>query len=180
MKATVGSIGLRARSLCKGGGLDDAGVLVCARTLHAERMRWVAPASSFRAALRKGVRDLASAYIAERIRHLLIVEDSALIALELEFTLNDLGIDRVTHAMSVGGALAALAQDDVDAALVDLMLNGEDGRIAIADLMARSIPFAIMTGLDDPDALSMQFPGVPVLIKPFVRADLISVLTEFC
>ncbi len=131
-------------------------------------------------AAREGKRDLVKPHIAERIRHLLIVEDSALIALELEFSLNDLGISRVTHVVSVAGAMAALAAGDVDAALVDLILHGEDSRIIVAHLTAHAMPFAIMTGMDDPDALWAEYPAVPVLRKPFVRGELISVLEEFC
>lgn len=142
--------------------------------------RWEAPASSFRACGVVGKRDLAKPHIAERIRHLLIVEDSALIALELEFSLNDLGISRVTHVVSVAGAIEALAVGDVDAALVDLLLNGEDGRHIVAELTARGTPFAIMTGMDDPEALWAEFPGIPILRKPFVRGELVSVLQEFC
>ncbi len=123
---------------------------------------------------------MAKPHIAGRIRHLLLVEDSALIALELEFSLNDLGIARVTHVLSVAGAMAALAAGDVDAALVDLILNEEDSRSIVAELAARATPFAIMTGMDDPEALWAEFPGTPVLRKPFVRGELVSVLEEFC
>lgn len=123
---------------------------------------------------------MANARIAAGIQHLLVVEDSAIIALELEFSLYELGIARVSQAARPEVALDVLRAGDVDAALIDIMLGDEDGRSVGAELTALGIPFAIMTGLDRVDALRAQFPGVPILTKPFMVSDLEAALEQLC
>lgn len=112
---------------------------------------------------------------------MLVVEDSALIALDLECSLQELGVGRVTVVADTERALRVLEGGDVDAALVDVFLgNREDGLVIARPLRERGIPFALMTGLGDARGLQAQFPGTPILPKPFSGLDLIDVVELLC
>lgn len=111
-----------------------------------------------------------------RIGHLLIVEDSALLAMDVELTAVDLGVERASVASDVSRALALIETETFDAALVDLFLGNEDGRVIAGRLSELGIPFALMTGSGDVDWLEAQMPGTPVLTKPFTRGELAETL----
>lgn len=115
-----------------------------------------------------------------RAHHLLVVEDSAIIALDLEYSLQELGIARVTIAANLARAKATLAAGGVDAALVDVFLDREDGLTIARELKARDIPFALMTGLGETADLKAEFPGTPILSKPFSKDELEAVVTSLC
>jgi CheY-like chemotaxis protein len=78
----------------------------------------------------------------------LVAEDEALVSMMLEEMLEDLGCETVgTHA-TLGAALAASRANDFDVALIDMNLCGESADPIVAELEARSIPFAIASGAD--------------------------------
>ena len=106
-------------------------------------------------------------------RRVLIVEDEVLIALMLQSMLEELGYQIVGRARTVAAALAIVEADtqDIDAATLDVNLDGEHSS-AIADaLEAHGIPFIITTGYDDPKILA-RFHGRPVVHKPIVPGQL--------
>lgn len=105
-----------------------------------------------------------------------MVEDSAIIAMDLECSLADMGIARVTTTSSAAKAMNILDEDRVDAALVDLFLGQDDGRVVASRLAELGIPFALMTGLGEGAGLEAQFPGVPILAKPFLTRDVAAVV----
>jgi len=123
---------------------------------------------------------LPSTGFAGRIRHLLVVEDSAIIAMDLEMSLEELGLDRITVASDAARAIAAIEAGDIDAALVDFLLSAGDGRVVAGRLTDLGIPFAIMTGLGDLDWLRDQLPGVGILTKPFSNEELVKTLEKLC
>ncbi|MBO9582299.1 MAG: response regulator [Sphingobium sp.] len=114
------------------------------------------------------------------MRHLLIVEDSALLAMDIELTAMDLGLQRVSAAADAGEALRLLETEKIDAALVDVFLGGEDSRLVTERLSALGIPFAPMTGIGDLEWLQAQLPGVPILTKPFTHDQLADILEQLC
>jgi CheY-like chemotaxis protein len=114
------------------------------------------------------------------VRHVLVAEDSAIIALDLEMVLTGLGIAQVTIASTAAQAVVALDGGGVDAAFIDVFLGTDDGRIVAERLIALAIPFALVTSLDEADRLLAQFPGVPVLSKPFAGPDVAEVLARLC
>lgn len=112
-----------------------------------------------------------------RERRILIVEDEVLIALMLESMLQELGYRVAASVTTVAAGLAAIEKvEGIDAAMLDLNLNGElahDVGLALAD---RKIPFVITTGFDT--SVLACFEGYPVLQKPFVREQVERVLTK--
>lgn len=125
-------------------------------------------------------RFLSKAGFEGRIGHLLVVEDSALLAMDVELTAVDLGVERASVAPDAAKALALIETETFDAALVDLFLGNDDGRLVAKRLAELGIPFALMTGTGDLEWLQAEMPGTPVLTKPFTRNELAETLGKLC
>jgi CheY-like chemotaxis protein len=97
----------------------------------------------------------------------LVAEDEALLALELELTLGELGCTVLPAAPSVAGALAILGAERPDVALLDV--NLADGSAApVAEALAiAGVPFAVMTGDDAGRIGEAALRGAPHLGKPY-------------
>jgi len=111
-------------------------------------------------------------------QHVLIVEDDALIALELEDTLRDAGYAVVGPAASVRAALGCLADHGYLAgAVLDINLGDEDV-FSVADaLSAQQIPFLFLTGHSNA-VLPSRHERRPVLRKPYLAAALLAKLAS--
>ena len=103
-------------------------------------------------------------------RRVLIVEDEPLVAFYLADIVEDCGCEVVGPAATCGSALDLLGTQEVDAAILDLILS--DGNCdAVADaLTARGIPWALATGFDVL-ALHPRYQTVPILRKPCPEGD---------
>jgi CheY-like chemotaxis protein len=101
----------------------------------------------------------------------LIVEDEAVIALDLAFELESLGFDVLGIARTYTQALDIADRNRPDLAIVDLVLNGSaQGRQLVEELRAREIRVLVVTGTRDPHAVD---DGQACLTKPWHREDLI-------
>lgn len=107
---------------------------------------------------------------------MLVVEDEALIALDLAAMLRRAGYAVVGPARRVAPALRHVACDPPpDAALLDVNLAGEMV-FPVADALAgRGVPFALLTGYAR-DALPERFWDRPLLGKPCTTAPLLAML----
>jgi CheY-like chemotaxis protein len=104
-------------------------------------------------------------------RTVLLVEDEMLVAWLLEDMLADLGCAVVGPASSVKQALAMIDAEAIDAAVLDVNLNGQMSYPIADALVARGVPFVFSTGYDK-DTLLDGYRTFPVLQKPFHRAEL--------
>jgi len=96
----------------------------------------------------------------------LIVEDECVIALELECTLKDCGVQFVCSCGSVESALAQIdASRDFDAAILDIDLRGQYVGPVADRLVRMGIPFIIASGHES-QRYAIGFKGVPWLGKP--------------
>lgn len=112
-----------------------------------------------------------------RGHRILIVEDEALIALDLEAALREAGADVVGIGRSPAQALALAETADPTGAIVDLRLNNHSARDVVRRLSERGIPFIFYSGLEDaPTATS--WPRVPLLTKPTSPETIIAVLAR--
>jgi chemotaxis family two-component system sensor kinase Cph1 len=89
----------------------------------------------------------------------------------IEDVVIDLGWDIVGPAMRLPEALKLACEAAIDAALVDVNLDGEMSWDAAAILQDRKIPFVFTTGYDSATVLPERFAGHPVLNKPFSAED---------
>ena len=112
-------------------------------------------------------------------RRILLVEDEMAIALLLEDTVSALGYEPVGPVGRVAEAVALASKEEIDVALVDLNLNGEQA-YAVADaLAARDIPFVFATGYGAA-GLAPPYSDRPTLQKPFKQRDLAAMLAGLC
>jgi CheY-like chemotaxis protein len=118
---------------------------------------------------------LPNAYDMFRGRHLLIVEDEVLTAIDLIDTLEDLGASTKGPIACVQDVLPAMQQKQPDAVILDLNLQGVSSRPFAAMLIALGIPVVLTTGYAKAD-IAAQFPGVPIVEKPCDPQDIIAVL----
>ncbi|MBX9844388.1 MAG: response regulator [Xanthobacteraceae bacterium] len=107
---------------------------------------------------------------ATRLR-VLVVEDELLIGDLLDGMITDLGHEVVAVVPRVAEALAAIARETFDFAIVDVRLHGEVS-LPVADaLMAKGVLFIFVTGLGE-SGLPESYRKLPLLRKPFTKADL--------
>jgi CheY-like chemotaxis protein len=99
-------------------------------------------------------------------RRILIVEDEMIIALMVEDFLADLGWNVVGVAGTRDQALAMARDAVIDAALLDVNLNGRNTFGAAEILRERQIPFVFATGYGA-QGIDDRFRGVPTLTKPY-------------
>jgi DNA-binding response OmpR family regulator len=108
---------------------------------------------------------------------ILIVEDETMIAMMIEDFLKELGWNMVDWAGTIERAVAIARDTDIDVALLDVNLRGQD-TFGVADILSeRRVPFVFATGYGA-DGVAERFRGVPTLTKPFRRDELDRALRE--
>jgi DNA-binding response OmpR family regulator len=101
-----------------------------------------------------------------RAAHILIVEDSFLILMELESIMSEAGAAAVWTCRSVTEALRVLREQDVDAAILDLQLDRETSLPVARALAERDVSFFFYTGQLDTCAVRAEWPDCMVVSKP--------------
>jgi CheY-like chemotaxis protein len=104
-------------------------------------------------------------------RRVLVVEDEMIVAWLLEDMLADFGCVVVGPAARVEQALAVIDAEAIDAAVLDVNLNGQKSYPVADALAARGVPFVFSTGYDKGRLLD-GYRSFPVLQKPYQRAEL--------
>ncbi len=105
-------------------------------------------------------------------KRILLVEDSMIIALDAEDALTRLGASDVVIAATVGDALDRLARETFSFALLDVNLGAENSVAVAEQLRALKLPFAFATGYGDGAIFLRDYPGVPVINKPYGEFEL--------
>ena len=108
----------------------------------------------------------------------LLAEDDAIIALDVEAILRDAGYTVLGPCSSVADSLSLLARGFPDAALIDVGLA--DGLAwPIAEMLANAaVPFALSTGEDDSDQDPAFCAGAIRLTKPYGGREIEAVLAR--
>ena len=105
----------------------------------------------------------------------LVVEDDALLALDIVRLLEDAGLEVVGPATSVAKALRLIGDHGCDVAVLDVNLGKETSEPIACELQARGTPFVVLSGYS-----SEQHPpglrGAPVLSKPARPSNLVATL----
>lgn len=98
----------------------------------------------------------------------LVVEDNLLIAMNASDALRAMGAGEVVIAGSVPEALARMAEERFDLAILDLDLGGTLSTPVAEALRAAGIPFLLASGYDDGTGVDAEvLRGVPRLSKPY-------------
>lgn len=107
----------------------------------------------------------------------LIVEDEAIIAMDLEMMLQDEGCEVVATVASVKAALAQIAANDLDCAFLDINL-GHEQVFPVADELARKgVPFALLSG-HTKAVVPPAHLNRPALPKPYLKKDVLKILDQ--
>lgn len=123
-----------------------------------------------------GTRTVAGA--AARPRHVLVVEDSMIIALDTEENLKRLGVKTVHVESSVFGALSAIDQRRPDFAIVDFNLGSESSAPVARELANRRIPFVLATGYAEVGDKLAEFGASALIRKPYGRDEIEAILDQ--
>jgi len=106
-----------------------------------------------------------------RNNRIMIVEDESLVALALSDFLTELGFSIVGPFSKLADAKQAVAQGNVDAAILDVNLGGEP-IYPLAEILAeRDMPFVFTTGYGA-ESIDARFKNAPILQKPIEQEDL--------
>jgi DNA-binding response OmpR family regulator len=97
---------------------------------------------------------------------ILVLEDDALIAMEMGERLADMGYVVMGPAETLEAAEAALAKVRPDAALLDANIAGKSSVELGAKLAAMGVPVAFCTGYDSIKDLPAALRHAPILVKP--------------
>jgi DNA-binding NtrC family response regulator len=108
----------------------------------------------------------------------LVVEDEAILAMELELILCEAGAQAVTLCRTVESALAALAKNGVAAAILDVRVGREPVGPVATQLARRGIPFLFYTGQIGNDPVLEAWPRAKVITKPAPARTIISAVSD--
>ena len=107
-----------------------------------------------------------------RTRHVLLVEDEQLVAMDMVGQLEQLGWTVVGPASTLEEAQVLVSSGiEFDAAVLDVNLQGRWVHALAEELRSRGVPFVVCTGYEmvDPDG---RFEGAPLVAKPIVGSRL--------
>jgi two-component system, chemotaxis family, sensor kinase Cph1 len=105
-------------------------------------------------------------------RRVLLVEDEFLVAMDVESMLERAGCASIGPAIRLEQALTLACGEAIDAAVLDVNLNGTPVFPVAKALSERGIPFLFTTGYDGA-SIPPAFQAVLRLQKPFNEDDLI-------
>jgi DNA-binding response OmpR family regulator len=99
-------------------------------------------------------------------RRVLVVEDDAFVAFDIMKPLREAGAEVLGPAFSLGRALELATSEDLDCAILDVILR--DGSVfpAARLLRQRGAGLVFYTGRFDLGRLKLAWPGAQVLLKP--------------
>jgi len=107
---------------------------------------------------------------------ILIVEDRAVVGAAIADVLTDAGYRVVGPVGSTADALAAIADNRIDAALLDIHLGGDHRVFEVAEvLLALRVPFSFLSAISR-RLLPPKFSGRPFLEKPLQSAEVLAAL----
>jgi len=108
-------------------------------------------------------------------RRIFVVEDEALVALQLEDMLSELGHEVAASCARLDEAVATAESVVCDMAVLDINLSGQKSFPVAVALKSRGVPFLFATGYGG-SVLPPALAGTPVLHKPYGLEDLKSAL----
>jgi CheY-like chemotaxis protein len=105
-------------------------------------------------------------------RRILVAEDEALIAIDIETMLQGFGCEVVGPVSEVCEILQVVDAGRLDGALLDVNLRGRQVFEILPELIRRKIPVMLASGYDDAALFPPAFRDLPRISKPFDEATL--------
>jgi DNA-binding response OmpR family regulator len=111
-------------------------------------------------------------------KRVLVVEDDALLGLDIAAQLADAGFDVVGPAVSVATAFRLMDETCCDVAVLDVNLGRETSEPVAIELRTRATPFIVLSGYSS-EQHPPGFHGAPTLAKPARPEDLVAILGKY-
>jgi CheY-like chemotaxis protein len=111
-------------------------------------------------------------------RRVLVIEDEILVAMELESVLRRQGCTVLGPVPTVDRALALIEGGQIDAALLDLNLDGQSALPVAAALNARDLPFVVVSGYSEARSQAPELRHASRLAKPVDHPKLLRELAR--
>ncbi len=111
------------------------------------------------------------------MRTALLLEDEPLIAMDLEFNLQDAGFD-VVHLMSCADADRWIDGHSPDVAIVDVELRDGSCHAVVGRLRNAGVPFIVHSGSHPSEHTGTNFEHGSWLMKPSSMRDMISAVRQ--
>jgi CheY-like chemotaxis protein len=105
-------------------------------------------------------------------RHVLVVEDSMIIAMDTEDSLRALGVSIVTTAGNVATAIDSINADPPDFAILDYNLGNESSEAVAKRLRDDGIPFVLATGYGELADTIEEYGAQALLKKPYGKPEI--------
>ena len=109
-------------------------------------------------------------------RRVLVVEDEMMVLMSIEHMLAEFGCTSVTVAATVNEALALIASQLFDVAMLDVNLDGTPSDPVADALALGGVPFLFSTGYTE-GAARAHYPDRPFINKPYPSRKLLAALT---
>lgn len=109
---------------------------------------------------------------------IMLVEEEALIAMDMEQLCYDNGASHVVTFGTLSSAAAHAATASVDAAILDIRLQGQWATELGHTLAARQVPFIFATSYTDAEPIFTEFPGAIIVPKPYSDTELVQALVQ--
>jgi CheY-like chemotaxis protein len=110
-------------------------------------------------------------------RRILVAEDEALIALDIEAMLHGFGCQVIGPVSGLDEILRVVDGTPLDGALLDVNLRGRQVFEILPEILRRKIPVVLTSGYDDSTLFPRAFRELPRISKPFDEATLRRVCT---
>ena len=101
---------------------------------------------------------------------ILVLEDELLTALDLARMIEDCGGEVVGPVGRLEQARELVRREQIDAAVLDVQLNGETSLALAEELLSRGLPVLLTTGYES-ETLSRSLAEMPRLNKPYSDVD---------
>ncbi len=108
----------------------------------------------------------------------LVVEDDAILLMELEMILRDAGADVVGACRTVKDALAIVHNKPVAVAVLDVRIGGDTIAPVVRQLSKHGTPFLFYTGQLGRDPALAEWPGCRIVAKPAPGRTIVAAVAE--
>ena len=106
-----------------------------------------------------------------------VVEDDGVLALALRDRLEEAGAEVVYEANDFQSAMAVAAMDGIDAAVLDIKLDGRSSFAAAAVLQSHGVPF-VFASANGPGDVPARLRTAPFVRKPYDRSEVVEAVVE--
>jgi DNA-binding NtrC family response regulator len=108
----------------------------------------------------------------------LVVEDDAILLMDMEMILREAGAETVDSCSTVADALATVRKQPLSIAVLDVRIGGETIAPVVRQLGKHGTPFVFYTGQLGKDPALAEWPGSKIVAKPAPGRTIVAAVAE--